>query len=129
MKVPEPRDISVAFSIAYVLAFLGGLATLILPPRSIAGVVGPSLMVAIGVFFIAGSVLGMYSGAKEIWLLERVAIWLMGGGLLAYGAQVGILHFTSSGSRLTQLTVVGIALTLFVVRYLMIRKYTYRPRG
>lgn len=129
MRVPEPRDISFLFSIAYMVAFYVGLMAFISPPQSIKGLTGPIVLGTIGGFLMVGSLLGMWSGAKEIWALERAAIWLMGGGIFVYGLNVLYLHSTTPGSRLIQLGVVGLALLLFVLRYRLIRIFTYRPRG
>lgn len=128
-RVPEPRDLSLVFSVAYVVSLLGGIVAFVAPPQSLTGIVGPTLLAIIGVFLIAGSLMAMFAGAKEIWLVERLGIWLMGGGVFTYGLQVGIIQATQPGARWLQMAIIVIALLLFIVRYRLIRIYTYRPRG
>ena len=129
MRVPEPRDISFLFSLAYLVTLDMGFMAFLAPPQSVKGVTGPIIMGTIGVFLIAGSLLGMWSGAKEIWALERMSIWLMGGGVFVYGLNVLYLHTTTPGPRLLQLGVVTLTLLLFILRYRLIRIFARRPRG
>lgn len=129
MRVPEPRDISLIFTAVYVLAFTGGVIAFVAPPQSITGVAGPILLGTIGAFLLLGSVIGMIAGARENWKLERIGVWFMGGAIFVYGVQVAILQAITPGMRWLQLVVVTIALLIFVLRYRLVRIYTYRPRG
>lgn len=129
MRVPEPRDLSLIFTITYLLALIGGVIAFVAPPQSISGLTGPILLSIIGVFLIVGSLMAMYAGAREVWLIERLGVWLMGSAVFVYGLQVGIIQATQPGSRYLQLTVICIALLVFVIRYRLIRIYTFRPRG
>lgn len=130
LKVPEPRDISIAYSFIYFGMFLTGLVTIINPPSTIKAAVGPFLMGWMGVLLTVGAILAMYAGTLENWLLERIGLGFILGALACYIGLIVSLHFTESGSRLTQLGVVGFAAVgAFIVRYLLIRGYTYRPRG
>lgn len=130
LRVPEPRELSVAFTLVYALAFTTGVVTLILPPTSLSREVGgPHVMASVGALLVLGAIVSMCGGAIEHWKLERVGLWLMAGALLIYAGIVGALHLSSSGSRLTQLGVIGIALASLLVRYLMIWRFSFRPRG
>lgn len=130
LRVPAPREISVAFTIAYSLAFATGAATLLYPPITLsAEAAGPQAIASVGALLVVGAVLGMLGGAWEHWKLERVGLWLMSGALVIYAAIIVGLHLSTQGSRLTQLGVISLALCLFLVRYLMIRRFTFRPRG
>ncbi|WP_449280430.1 hypothetical protein [Leucobacter sp.] len=129
LRIPDPRDISLAYTVIYVIAGATGLVTLVYPPTTIKAAIGPAAMAGIGVLLLVGAVLGMLGGAWEHWKLERVGIGLMGSALVIYGILVAVLHFQSPGSRLTQLGVIVLAVGVFAVRYLMIRRYTFRPRG
>lgn len=128
-RIPEPRTISTVLTVAYVAFVLTGLATLILPPQSIVGAIGEVSMALVGWFFLAGGLIGMWAGSIEFWQLERVGITSMGAGLLAYAYIVATLHFTTEGSRLTQLGVIVIAGCLLVLRLAMIWRYDFKPRG
>ncbi|WP_300733719.1 hypothetical protein [Pseudomonas sp.] len=130
LKVPRPRELSVAFTLLYGVALGTGLVTLAAPPVSLSREVGgPQVMASVGLLLTAGALAAMLGGACEHWKLERIGLWLMGCALTIYGAIVLSLHFTESGSRLTQLGVVAMALIAFLVRFLMIWRFTYRPRG
>lgn len=130
LLVPEPRELSLAFSALYLLALCTGLVTLISPPLSISREVGgPQIMASVGGLLVAGALVSMLGGAIEHWKLERIGLWLQSWALLLYAVIVLMLHFTTPGSRLTQLGVIGMALAAFLVRYLMIWRFTYRPRG
>lgn len=131
LRVPMPRELSVAFTLLYVIAFATGWATLLRPPMSLsASVGGPQIMASVGVLLIIGAVIAMFGGAREHWKLERIGLWLMTWALLIYASIVISLHISSTtGSRLTQIGVIGMALVAFLIRYLMIWRFTFRPRG
>lgn len=130
LRVPSPRELSVAFTALYALAFCTGMVTLLQPPLSLSREVGGAqVMASVGVLLIIGAVLSIVGGAREHWKLERIGLWLMSWALVIYAAIVLTLHFSSTGSRLTQLGVICMALMAFLIRYLMIWRFTYRPRG
>lgn len=130
LRVPMPRELSVAFTLLYAIAFCTGVATLLWPPMSLSREVGgPQVMASVGALLVLGAVVAMLGGAREHWKLERIGLWLMAWALLIYAAIVTVLHYTSEGSRLTQLGVISMALIAFLVRYLMIWRFTFRPRG
>ena len=128
--VPEPRELSLAFTALYVLALGTGAATLLFPPVSLSREVGgPQIMASVGWLLVIGALLSLVGGAREHWKLERIGLWLQSWALVIYAAIVLVLHFSSTGSRLTQLGVICMALVAFLIRYLMIWRFTYRPRG
>lgn len=130
LKVPVPRELSLAFTGLYVLALATGIFTLVSPPVSLSREVGGSqIMASVGGLLVLGALISMFGGAREHWKLERIGLWLQSWALLIYAAIVLLLHFQSDGSRLTQLGVICMALVAFLIRYLMIWRFTYRPRG
>lgn len=131
LKVPDPRIVSMIVGSVYAAAFflLGGVGTLLKPPLSIVGEVGTLTMTTVGCLFLVGSVVGMIGGALDHWELERVGIAAMGVGSLVYAYIVLTLHFTSSGSRLTQLGMLTAAAGFLALRLAMIWRYDYKPRG
>lgn len=130
LRVPTPRELSMAFTALYLLAFGAGIVTLLYPPTSLSREVGgPGVMASVGVLLLFGSVTAMYGGAREHWKVERIGLAVCAGALLVYAGIVLALHFQSTGSRLTQLFVIGMALVAFLVRFLMIWRFTFRPRG
>ena len=130
LRVPRPRELSLAFTALYTLALATGIFTLLFPPISLSKEVGgPQIMASVGGLLVLGALISMVGGAREHWKLERIGLWLMAWALLIYAAIVTVLHYTSEGSRLTQLGIIGMALIAFLIRYLMIWRFTYRPRG
>lgn len=129
LRVPEPREMSVAFTFVYVAAFLTGLATLLNPPMSLSKEVGgEQVMASVGGLLIAGALIAMLGGARRYWKLERIGLGVMTGAIGIYGLIVLILHHSSTGSRLTQLGIIVIALMCFGVRFLMIWRFSFQPR-
>ena len=86
-------------------------------------------MASVGGLLVLGALISMVGGACEHWKLERIGLWLQTWALVIYAAIVFALHFSSTGSRLTQLGVICMALVAFLIRYLMIWRFTFRPRG
>ena len=127
--IPEPRYASTVYALVYYLFVATGPATLLMPPQSIEGVLGQAGMNLVGIFLLAGGLVGMGAGWREWWELERWAIAMMGIGLATYGWIVFQLHFQSTGSRLTQLGIIAIAACVLILRIGMIWRYPYKPRG
>lgn len=130
IRVPSPRDISIAYTCIYLIALGTGLLTLVEPPRSIAYEIGDYAVAALGVLLTIGAVIGMIAGALEHWRLERVGLLFMGTAAAIFAGIVISPHYAQyAGSRPAQVGFIAIAIGALVVRYLMIRKFTYRPRG
>ena len=130
LRVPMPRELSVAFTLLYAIALVTGIVTLLSPPVSLSREVGgPQVMASVGALLVLGAIISMLGGAREHWKLERIGLWLMAWALLIYAVIVTVLHYTSEGSRLTQLGVISMALIAFLIRYLMIWRFTFRPSG
>lgn len=128
-SITEPRHMKTAYAVLYMITILTGIATLLVPPSSIAGELGEPLTVAWSVFLIMGGFGGLLTVFPGWWWAERLSIILVWTGLVIYAIVVLSLHFTSSGSRLTQLGVLGLAGGVGYIRWLMIRRYSFEPRG
>lgn len=128
-RITEPRHMKAAYAVLYVVTIFTGVATLLLPPTSIAGELGQPLTVMWSVFFLLGGFGGLLTVFPGWWFAERLSIVLVWLGLAIYGLVVLALHFQSSGSRLTQLGMILLAAGLGYVRWLMIRKYSFEPRA
>jgi len=128
-SITEPRHMKAAFFVLYVVTIGTGFVTLLVPPTSIAGELGQPLSVTWAVFWLLGGFGGALTVFPGWWWAERLSIVLVWAGFGIYAFVVLSLHFTSSGSRLTQLGVIFIASGVGYVRWLMIRKYTFEPRS
>ncbi|MGF3055600.1 hypothetical protein [Microbacterium sp. YY-01] len=127
-SITEPRHLKVAYLAIYSVVLATGVATLLDPPRSIEGQLGAVLTVVWSVFLIVGGFGGMLTVLPGWWWAERLSIILALGGVTIYGTVVISLHLTAEGSRLTQLGMIALAVSTFVVRWVLIRTYSFEPR-
>ena len=87
LRVPEPRELSMLWSVMYGTAMATGVLALCLPPRSVIGMIGDVAIALIGVFLLVGALLAALGGAFDYWRLERL-------GILAQGAAWGMYLIT-----------------------------------
>lgn len=128
-SITEPRHLKAVYWVIYATALVTGVATLLSPPQTIEGALGTPLTIAWSVFLITGGTGGMLTVFPGWWWVERLSIVLVLTGIAIYGLVVLSLHFTSPGSRLTQLGVICLAASVFVVRWTLIRRFSFEPRG
>lgn len=132
-SITAPRHIKVTYLGIYVVTALTGVVTMISPPQTIAGEIGPLITPVWAALFIVGGVAGALSVLPGSWWVERLlGIAPIGLGLTIYAVVVGILHVQSvepGSSRLTQVGIIAIAASVFLIRFLLIREYSYDPRA
>ncbi|GGH34269.1 hypothetical protein [Microbacterium album] len=127
-SITEPRHLKVAYAAIYAVVLGTGMATLLHPPRTIEGELGQLLTVIWSAFLLLGGFGGLLTVFPGWWWAERLSIVLTLTGLGIYALVVVSLHFTSSGSRLTQLGTILLAASPFIIRWVLIRKYSFEPR-
>lgn len=133
----EYRSVKITMMVYYVIALLGGVVTLAMPPSTISQILGEGssplvadfLNIAWGGFFLLGGLLGLIAVMPGWWWLEKLGIRCIWTSIAIYFLCVFPLHFLAEGNRLTQADVILMASGIFVLRYLMIRKYRYEPRA
>lgn len=86
-------------------------------------------MISLGGLNLLGMVIAMTAGARDFWKGERLGIGLMLAAAAIYASLIGYLHFTSGGSRALQFFYLAFVVVILGIRLLMIRWFTYRPRG
>lgn len=128
-KVSEPRILNAIFWVGYVVTFLTGVVTLVAPPMTVTGEIGPVLAILWAYMFILGGAIGATTALRGLWAWERWGILLGWAGLAVYAIVITVLHFTSPGSRLTQLGILTLAALFFLARWVLIRGRTYGPTG
>lgn len=132
-RITEPRHLKVAYLVIYLLTALIGVVTMISPPQSIAGEIGPVITTVWAGLFIVGGVAGAVTVLPGWWWAERLlAIAPIMLGLVIYLAVVTVLHAQSAeigASRLTQIGIIVLASAPFTIRFLLIREYSYDPRA
>lgn len=125
--ITEPRHMSVIYGAIYTVAAFGGVVTLVVPPQTISGELGPALSAIWACLFLGGGLLGMSTVLQGWWKWERWASAFMLAGLGIYAFVIASLHLSEQGSRLTQLSVLLLAASVFIVRLALIRGRTYGP--
>jgi hypothetical protein len=132
-KVTKPRHVKVIYLVIYTLSALIGLVTLIKPPQTIAGEVGPLLSVIWASLFILGGVFGTITVLPGWWWGERLlGIAPIVLGLAIYFCVVVALHaqpVDAGGSRATQVGIILLAASPFILRFFFIKEYSYEPRA
>lgn len=128
LRIKEPRVLRVVFLLGYLVTLFTGVATLVSPPRTIEGELGPILSVSWALFWILGGAAGAATVLPGWWQVERYAAAAALFGIGIYGLVVIVLHATEEGSRLTQFGVLTIALLFYVLRLVLIRGHDFEPR-
>lgn len=131
-RITEPRHMKVAYLAIYLLTVGVGGVTLVTPPQTVAGEVGPVITIIWAALFIVGGVVGAIAVLPGWWWAERLlAIGPVMLGLAIYLVVVVILHIQGAdtgSSRLTQVGIILLASAPFSIRALVIREYSYEPR-
>ena len=131
--ISEPRHVKVVYLAIYALSAGIGIVTLLKPPQTIAGEVGPILSMVWASLFILGGIAGVIAVLPGWWWIERllcIAPTLI--GLTIYFAVVVALHsqsIDSGGSRATQIGIILLAASPFILRFFFIKEYSYEPRA
>lgn len=126
----DPPHMRKSYMVVYAITTLIGVVTFVSPPFLLHAQIGPVLVVVWAWCFIVGGAIGLATVWTDWWWLERLGLIIAGlGGLGVYG-YVAVLHHLESvtGSRLTQLGVITLAATVYAVRWLTIKDYSYAPR-
>lgn len=130
LRVPEPRAFSIGWGIAYAVLCLTGITALYSPPHSLVSEIGGAATgIAIGGLNIVGTLIAMVSGYFDFWQGERLGIGLAASAAVIFAALLVYLNGRVEGSTLVALGYVVFSAVILGVRYLMIRWYTFRPRG
>ncbi len=129
LTVPEPREISMIYTLIYAAALGTGICTLVIPPPTIQHIAAPPTLAFIGYGLVVGAALAAAGGYWEVWALERGGLVLIAAALAGIGVLLIALQHVELGARVLQLGVLVLAISVLVVRWVMIRIFTYRPRG
>lgn len=131
--IAQPRHVKIIYLVIYVLSVAIGWVTLINPPQTISGEVGPVITVIWASLFILGGVVGAVTVLPGWWWAERLlSIGPILIGLAIYLCVVVALHAQSietGGSRATQLGIILLAASPFILRFFFIKEYSYEPRA
>lgn len=118
------------FFVGYVVTLCTGIVTLTNPPATIEGQLGPILSASWSLFWIVGGAAGALTILPGWWEVERHAVSSSLIGIGIYGVVLLLLHLNSTtGSRLTQLGILAIAVLFFLLRLALIRGHDFEPRS
>lgn len=147
-RITEPRRLKVIYLVIYAVTAWVGVVTLLRPPQTIAGEIGPIVTLVWASLFVLGGLAGFVSVLPGWWWVERLlALTPIGIGLAIYALVVGVLHVQGArdgnpgigiillirgedagSSRLTQIGIIALAASPFILRAPLIRGYSYEPR-
>lgn len=131
--IAEPRHVKIIYLGIYLLSVGIGWVTLTNPPQTIAGEVGPVITTIWASLFILGGIVGAFTVLPGWWWAERLlSIGPILIGLVIYLAVVVVLHAQSietGGSRATQIGIILLAASPFILRFFFIKEYSYEPRA
>lgn len=127
LTIPEPRDLSLVWALAYVVLAGTGVAAVFVPPAVVIELYSWPALAAVGWLLILSAALAMLGGWREFWKLERVGIAGMTGATLLFA----IISAGLPGDELVGVVLgySAFAIVALAARYLMIWRFTYRPRG
>lgn len=128
-RIREPRVLRALFWLGYAVTLYTGLVTLMRPPSTIEGALGPLLAASWSIFWVTGGLVGMCTVLTGWWQVERTAAAAALFGIGIYAGVLITLHLTQPGSRLTQLGVLAIACLFFVIRLVLIHGHDFEPRS
>lgn len=129
--VSDPPHMRPIVTAIYACTVGTGLATLLSPPSTVEGEIGPVLAAVWAWCLIGGGLVGLATVWSSWWWLERIGLSvILIGGVGVYAAVIVHLHAVAphGSSRLTQLGFLAIAALAFVARLVAIWGFSYAPR-
>lgn len=130
--ISEPRHLKIAYLAIYVATAIIGIVTLLHPPMSVEGPLGATLATIWACLYMIGGLVAAVAVLPGWWWAERLlGIIPILGGMAMYLAVVIWQHrhaVEAGGSRLTQIGIILLACSPFILRGLLIRSYSYEPR-
>jgi hypothetical protein len=131
-RITEPRHLKAFYFALYAVTGMIGAASLLVPPRVFDGAAGPVSAQFLAWLLVVGGLGGVVTVFPGWWWAERllaIAPTLL--GLTIMIVVLSILHLQHAiddESRLTQIGIALLASSPFVLRFLLIREYSYEPR-
>lgn len=128
--IQEPRHIKSVYLGYYLIAITTGVVAFLFPPGIIENVVGASATYAFAGFLLLGGAMGAASVYPGWWWLERLGNWSCMWALMIF--LIVIITLTAHEGTEAGGIYAGVgalASGIFLIRLLMIRGFTYEPRG
>lgn len=130
LRVPEPRVFSVGWGVAYLMLGCAGVSALVAPPYAVSADASRlDIAVALGGLNLIGMAIAMVAGYKDFWQGERLGISLMLAAAAIYASLVLYQDVQTVDSLALQFFYLAFVVVILGIRLLMIRWFTYRPRG
>ena len=122
----EPRRITVAMVVAYLLCIAAGAATLHESTLRLIGVWGPRIETTWAWMLILGGTMGALSVPRGIWGVERSGLWLTIGACLIYAMTTAYIA-AAPGNQWLQAAFALMGATFFCTRLIRIRGAALDP--
>lgn len=126
-KIAEPQRISIAMALIYLLAVIGGMASIFNPPAHIVSHLGQGAMFLLSGLLVVGGVIGVPSAIIGHQKVEESAIFCI---ILSGTIYEGVIltdYLIGPGNRPVQATFVMMTLVFFYTRWEHIRHLAYNP--
>ncbi len=123
----DPPQWRPVVAVGYMVAVALGVVALVAPPRTIESQLGDVLTAAWGVLTLVGGIGGLATVYTRWWWAERLSILVIGVGLAMYASQVVWLALTAEGNRGAQIGVMALSALFFVLRFVQITGWDYKP--
>ncbi|MFC4223580.1 hypothetical protein [Lysinibacter cavernae] len=129
-SITEPRHLKTAYAAIYLIVLGIGAGSLVTPPAVMTGEIGELTSIAWSLLFIVGAIGGIVAVFPGWWWVERLAIGMILVGIGIYFAVVIWADMHDGGvTRYTQAGLSFLSGSVFYIRWLLIKKYSFEPRG
>ena len=125
LSINEPRIVAVLQCLVYVGFGASGVYALVSPPMTIAGEIGALAMTLLAGLLVFAGLLGSWTALRGIKWLERYAVVSVGLSAGIYAVIIAVLHSTTDGNRLLQLSFVVAVLMYQPIRYVRLADSPY----
>lgn len=125
--VDEPRIHRLLWSAQYIILCVGGVVMAATSPGIIQDHFGNLGATVWGLAVSGGGLVGAIFCLKHWWLWERIAIWLIAGGCLAFLAVSTWLVLNGLSGNYSQIVLSAAVLVSLVRRFVEIMRYNVEP--
>ena len=127
LKIKEPRTVSIAMFLSYLVMLGAGVNVLFDPPSTLQGMIGSVSMTSLAILLVLGGGIGSIASLPGTYWLEFFAVLFAELSAAIYLFIILSLHFTTSGNRLLQASFVLLVMLSFLARGVQLWERPYSP--